>query len=635
MTDAFDAAAAASASVSGNAPDRRPDETPIEGSAQGPGRNRRPRRLNEEGEELNTTFWQVLVFAWSYWRRSPVLFASTFVFMALATIADSLLPAASGRLIDLLTTDGPGAAERPVVQALMLFVCLSLAFFVLRNTAVRLTLPLATNNMSMLVRESFAKVQTFSADWHANAFAGSTVRKITRGMWAFDTLTDVILIGIFSPILVILALSVQMALRWPLLGLFMILGAVAFAALSVLLGLKYVVPANRRSNEADSALGAALADAVTCNAIVKAFGAEAREQARLGGSAESWRAKTLRAWRRWVNMWLAQSAVLLTMQTGLIGFVVLRWSEGLATAGDVAFAITAFLIVSSYLRTLGDNLQQLQRAVNELDDVVYFADQEADVKDASGAAAFVPGAGAISFEDVAFRYKNQPRSIYEAFNLSIRAGERVALVGPSGSGKSTFVKLLQRLYDVDGGRIVIDGQDIAGVGQDSLRQAISVVPQDPALFHRTLSENIAYARPDATPADIEAAATRARAHDFIAGLPQGYETLVGERGVKLSGGERQRIAIARAFLADAPILILDEATSSLDSETEADIQAAMDDLIAGRTAIIIAHRLSTIRDADRILVFDGGRIVEEGRHEELLRRKNGRYRALHAIQGAA
>jgi ATP-binding cassette, subfamily B, bacterial len=231
---------------------------------------------------------------------------------------------------------------------------------------------------------------------------------------------------------------------------------------------------------------------------------------------------------------------------------------------------------------------------------------------------------------VVFRYKSAATPLYDRFSLRIAPGERVALVGPTGAGKSTFVKLIQRLYDVDSGQILVDGQDIARVSQGSLRRAIAVVPQDPALFHRSLSENIAYARPDATQDGVGLAAKRARAHDFIMRLPQGYATLVGERGVKLSGGERQRVAIARAFLADAPILVLDEATSSLDVETERQVQAAMEELMVGRTTIVIAHRLSTIRGADRILVFEDGRIVEEGRHAELVKR-GGAYARLHAV----
>jgi ATP-binding cassette subfamily B protein len=206
----------------------------------------------------------------------------------------------------------------------------------------------------------------------------------------------------------------------------------------------------------------------------------------------------------------------------------------------------------------------------------------------------------------------------------------VALVGPTGSGKSTFVRLVQRLYDVDTGALRIDGQDVRDVTQTSLRRAIALVPQDPALFHRPLRENIAYARPDASLEEIIDAAKRARAHDFIAKLPLGYDTEVGERGVKLSGGERQRVALARAFLAGAPILILDEATSSLDVETERDVQAAMAELMEGRTTIVIAHRLSTVREADRILVFNQGRIVEQGKHAELIAAR-GLYARLNAM----
>ena len=201
-------------------------------------------------------------------------------------------------------------------------------------------------------------------------------------------------------------------------------------------------------------------------------------------------------------------------------------------------------------------------------------------------------------------------------------------MGRSGSGKTTFVKLVQRLYDLDGGHIAIDGQDIAGVTQESLRRQVAIVQQDPVLFHRSLAENIAYGRPDATRTEIEAAARLAHADVFIDRLPQAYATLVGERGVKLSGGERQRVAIARAFLADAPILILDEATSSLDSQSEALIQDAMHILMQGRTTLVIAHRLSTVRDLDRILVFDHGRIVEDGSHAVLMRQKGGIYRRL-------
>ena len=227
-----------------------------------------------------------------------------------------------------------------------------------------------------------------------------------------------------------------------------------------------------------------------------------------------------------------------------------------------------------------------------------------------------------------FHYGSHRTALYRDFSVEIEPGERVGLVGHSGSGKTTFVKLIQRLYDVNAGRILIDGQDISRVEQSSLRGQIAIVQQEPILFHRSLAENIAYARPSASQAEIEHAARLASAHDFITRLPKGYGTLVGERGVKLSGGERQRVAIARAFLADAPILILDEATSSLDSESEVLIQQAMERLMVGRTTLVIAHRLSTVRALDRLLVFDQGRIVEEGTHDALVRMPGGIYRRL-------
>ncbi len=227
-----------------------------------------------------------------------------------------------------------------------------------------------------------------------------------------------------------------------------------------------------------------------------------------------------------------------------------------------------------------------------------------------------------------FRYGAHATALFEDLSLTIPAGERVGLVGHSGSGKSTFIKLVQRLHDATGGRILIDGQDVALVQQASLRAQIAAVAQEPILFHRSLAENIAYGRPGASAAEIEQAAWLANAHDFIARLPRGYATLVGERGVKLSGGERQRVAIARAFLADAPILILDEATASLDTQSESLIQEAMERLMIGRTVIVIAHRLSTVRALDRILVFDRGAVVEQGSHNALLARGDGAYRRM-------
>jgi ATP-binding cassette subfamily B protein len=235
--------------------------------------------------------------------------------------------------------------------------------------------------------------------------------------------------------------------------------------------------------------------------------------------------------------------------------------------------------------------------------------------------------GAVDFQNVGFHY-NHDTKIFHGFNLKVRPGEKLALVGPSGGGKSTVIKLLFRFKDIQEGRILIDGQDICQVTQDSLRQAVALVPQDPILFHRSLMDNIRYGRPEATDEEVYAAAKAAHAHEFISKLPEGYKTFVGERGVKLSGGERQRVAIARAILKNAQILVLDEATSSLDSESEYYIQDALNNLMKNKTTIVIAHRLSTIREMDRIIVMEDGQVKEEGTHDELLSIDEGLYQRL-------
>ncbi len=320
--------------------------------------------------------------------------------------------------------------------------------------------------------------------------------------------------------------------------------------------------------------------------------------------------------------------MLLCLRGSVIGGSLLLWMAGRATPGDVTYVLTSYYIIHAYLRDVGMHINNLQRSVNDMEELVEIHDEPIGITDRADARAILIEGGRIQFENVTFHYGGHRAPLYDGLSVDIRGGERIGLVGRSGSGKTTFVKLVQRLYDVSDGRILIDGQDIAHATQQSLRSQIAIVQQDPILFHRSLAENIAYGAPGASMAAIEQAARLANAHDFILRLPKGYGTLVGERGVKLSGGERQRVALARAFLADAPVLILDEATSSLDSESEALIQEAMERLMKGRTSIVIAHRLSTVRSLDRILVFDRGEIVEQGTHAALIARADGIYRSL-------
>ncbi|MEK9177967.1 MAG: ATP-binding cassette domain-containing protein, partial [Patescibacteria group bacterium] len=307
------------------------------------------------------------------------------------------------------------------------------------------------------------------------------------------------------------------------------------------------------------------------------------------------------------------------------------WQLGLISIGT-------FVLIQAYYFSMADRLWNVSRVIRDVyegyadaKEMVEILKLAHDVKDAPGAKAILVPKGEIDWKDVTFAF-NMTRSVLNGITLHIRNGEKVALVGPSGAGKSTFVRLLLRLYDIESGEITIDGQNIAHVTQDSLRHNISLVPQDPVLFHRTLLENIRYGRRDATDLEVIEAAKLAHCDDFIESLPNKYETYVGERGIKLSGGERQRVAIARAILKNAPVLILDEATSSLDSHSEMLIQDALDTLMKSKTTIVIAHRLSTIKKMDRIIVVDNGKIVEEGTHDTLAEKTNGLYAKLWSLQ---
>lgn len=568
---------------------------------------------------------QVIAFLVRQWRRRPVAFAFVVLFTSIATLADIFVPVAAGALIDAIAGPEADQAGEAHWVALASFLGLALIVNVARQFMIRTEIPFSSANMADMTTEAFAKVQRFSADWHANTFGGSVVRKITRGMWAYDTITATLWFGLAPSVFVMLGLSLYMAFNWFWVGIYALCVMAVFITASVLLATYYIRPQNIISNARDSELGGAIADAVSGVETVKSFGAEFREDQRFHDLAWVWRRETKKTWTRFANTWLIQMLAVLALQAGLAGMLVQQWTQGTATAGDVTFAITAFLMMAGYMRRFGEELQNVQRGLDEVQDIALFAKMAEQIADAPGAPDFRPGAGVIEFDQVRFTYGGQIRPLYEGFTLTIQAGERIALVGPTGSGKSTFVKLIQRLYDVDSGTIRIDGQDVRAVTQASLRARIALVPQDPALFHRTIAENIGYARPRASKDEIIEAAKRARAHSFIEALPQGYDTLVGERGVKLSGGERQRVAIARAILADAPILVFDEATSSLDNETERDVQAALAEVTHGKTAIVIAHRLSTIRDADRILVFRDGAIVEQGTHAELSAIAGGTY----------
>ncbi|WP_315778796.1 ABC transporter ATP-binding protein [Bradyrhizobium sp. SZCCHNPS1003] len=571
----------------------------------------------------------VIPFVTRHWLKQPRMALGIACALLGATAADLFMPLFSGRLVDALTL-GPGNADarHSALVAFAAIVGLGFASIVLRLSGLQLIVPFTLRIMSDVARDAFVRVQRFSTDWHANSFAGSTVRKITRGMWALDLYNDTILLALLPSLSVLLGSMVLLGLHWGALGGVIAIGAVLYVAMTVVFSTRYIAPAARISNAWDTKVGGTLADALSCNAVVKSFGAEAREDGRLMRVVSRWSRRVNRTWLRYNTTAAVQLGVLLCLRSSVIGGAVLLWMAGKASPGDVTYVLTSYYVIHAYLRDVGMHINNLQRAVNDMDELVAIHGEPIGIVDAADAKPIAVTGGHIVFDAVTFHYGGHRSSLYDRLSVDIRSGERIGLVGRSGSGKTTFVKLVQRLYDVSGGRILIDGQDIAHAKQDSLRSQIAIVQQEPILFHRSLAENIAYGRPGASQAEIEQAARLANAHEFITRLPKGYGTLVGERGVKLSGGERQRVALARAFLADARVLILDEATSSLDSESEALIQEAMERLMKGRTAIVIAHRLATVRSLDRILVFDRGRIVEQGSHAALVGRPGGLYRSL-------
>lgn len=565
-----------------------------------------PSPSNDLAAEAPVPMLSILRFIAGYWRRRLRLFLTGVGASLLATGFDLALPWASAALVDAIAAGRSSATD--VWRTWAIFIAMFLGFALARNVGHRLWIPVAAKNMEEMSNETFTKVQALPASWHASAFAGGVVRRISRAMWGYDEVTDALTIRVGPSLLVLGGLAVMLMMRSFMAGVIALAAILLFATLNLVVTARYIRPANHRSNELDAAMNATLADALAGNAVVKGFASEPRELARLAGDTARWRASAMRTWARFVDLGIMQNLVLLLLQAGVTGMMVEAWLTGRATPGDVAFAITAFILMSGYLRNLGDNVRELLKGLDDTADALRFGQAVGEPISEDGTDLIVT-AGAVTFERVRFAYDEARRPVLDDLNLSIDGRESVAITGESGSGKSTLIKLLHRLYPLSGGRILVDGQDIAEVSLSSLRRAIAIAPQEPMLFHRSIRDNIAYGRPDATMAEIEHAARIACADGFITRLPAGYDTVVGERGVTLSGGERQRIALARALLAQAPILVLDEATSALDRETEAQVLRNLETLPHRQTRIVIAHRPASIASAGRVLKIVDGRSV--------------------------
>jgi len=471
----------------------------------------------------------------------------------------------------------------------------------------------------------FAHLMSMSADFHSNRFGGSLVSQANKLVGAYIRLADTTIFQVGGLLLSFIFTIVILAPKAPVIVLLLLLFSIIFMIASVRIT-KYVRHLNAIEASASNRQTGFLADAVTNVLAVKSFAHSTYENMRFAGATEKSRQATndvMRAsvLRDFFFSGATSTISIVSLVLAVIGVVVFN-----AEVATVYLIVTYAGIITENLWQFSQNtLRNYNRALGEARDMIEILNIKPSILDPDEPEPVKIQRGAIRFENVSFSYSdNSQELLFHKLNLSIKSGEKVGLVGHSGGGKTTVTKLLLRFMDIQDGKILIDGQNIAHVTQDDLRAYIAYVPQEPLLFHRTLRENIRYGRPEATEKEIIAISKMANAHEFISLLPESYKTLVGERGVKLSGGQRQRVAIARAMLKNAPILVLDEATSALDSESEALIQDALWKLMEGRTAIVIAHRLSTIQKMDRIVVLGEGKIVEQGSHRELLR-NNGVY----------
>ena len=469
-----------------------------------------------------------------------------------------------------------------------------------------------------------------SYKFFSNNFAGSLVRKVNRIGWAFEKLMDQIQFT-FVPVTVIVVGNLFVLWsRSALLGELLLAWIVMFLTFNLLFS-RWKTKFDYRRAQLDSESTGVLADSVTNAITIKLFTGLLHEKALFREVLERWRRVNTFTWNLGEMMDAAQALLMILIEFVIMYVAIGLWQQGQLTVGDFALIQSYLIGFFMVLWDIGRSIRRTYEALSDADEIVEIMNTPHEVKDMHGAKDLQVSTARIEFVHVDFSF-NKTRRILKDMNLVIEPGEKVALVGPSGAGKSTVTKLLFRFYDIERGKILIGNQNIAKVTQESLREHIALVPQEPILFHRTIMENIRYGRRDATDEEVLEAARKAHAHEFIESLQDGYNTYVGERGVKLSGGERQRVAIARAILKNAPILVLDEATSSLDSESEALIQAALEELMRDKTTIVIAHRLSTIMKMDRILVIDNGQVVDSGTHKQLLKKKDNIYKKLWEIQ---
>ncbi len=553
--------------------------------------------------------------------KARVVLASLMVLVSIL-VTTLIMPLAFGAAVNRMTA-GMEAAAQIAIALVAAYAGARFAGVLFDNLRNSIFERVGQDATRRLAETTFRHLHDLSLRFHLERRTGAVTKIVERGTKSIDMMLYFLLFNIAPTIL---QLAIVMALFWVKFGL----GLVVATAIMVAAYIRYTrmitdwrTQLRVKMNDLDTNAVARAVDSLLNYETVKYFGAEEREAARYGRAVKRYAEAAVKneTSLAWLNV--GQSLITNVMMAGAMGFVVWGWSVGRFTVGDVVVVNTLLAQLFRPLDMLGMVYRTIRQGLIDMDAMFALVDTPAEIVDVPDAPDLVVSAGHVRFEDVHFAYDPE-REILKGVDLEVKPGTMTAVVGPSGAGKSTLSRLLFRFYAPTGGRVTIDGQDISQVRQASLRAALGIVPQDTVLFNDTIGYNIAYGREGATREEVEDAARGAAIHDFILSLQDGYEAMVGERGLKLSGGEKQRVAIARTLLKNPPILILDEATSALDSRTEAAIQVTLNGIARRRTSIVIAHRLSTVVDADQIVVLDQGRVAERGTHGQLLR-KGGLY----------
>ena len=575
-------------------------------------------RLGERRELGLGGLWRLL---WPYlWPRdAPGLrarVAAALAFLTAAKLVNIAVPFFLKAVVDQVSR--PGLAAVPVA-ALVAYGAARLgaaAFNELRDAVFAKVGERAGRRVALRVYEHLFAL---SLAYHLRRRTGELSRAIERGVHAVSFLLQTGLFSLGPTVLeFVLVLGILVA-RYPIAFAGITAATVAAYAAFTILTTNWRTRFRREMNARDNEFSAAAVDGLINYEVVKAFANEAHERDRLDRSLAAYERAAIKSQKTLAFLNAGQAAIIATGVTAIMIVAARHVVAGTLSVGDVVLVNAFILQLYMPLNFLGVVYRELRQSMTDLENIDGLLGLAPDVADAPDARPLRVAGGAVRFEGVGFAYDPR-RPILDGVSFAIPAGRKLAVVGPSGAGKSTLVRLLFRFYEVGEGAVTVDGQDVRAVTQDSLRRAVGVVPQDTVLFNDTIAANIAYGRPGASQAEVEAAARVAQIHAFVAGLPEGYATKVGERGLKLSGGEKQRVALARVVLKDPPVLVLDEATSALDTRTEQALQEALRRAAAGRTTLVIAHRLSTVVDADEIVVLEAGRVAERGTHAQLLAR---------------